>query len=226
MKRLLIACAVLAVALAACSSDSADSDTTTTAATVESNEGSTETTTTVAPSTTEATTTTEAATTTEAPDPGTAAGSLETCVVGRWVLDPVAFFEVVLAEQPQDGIDGELAFVDGEYVLIIGSDGTFQSIRDNWSFAVTSDFGDLEVTVNDADVGTWSLDGDVLSTTIEPGEPAEIAILVDGQPFAFPGGVSPIEPPEAEFTGATVACDGDTLAATADGFTSEWTRSG
>ena len=44
--------------------------------------------------------------------------------------------------------------------------------------------------------------------------------LVDGEPFTFPGGVTPFEPPQAEFTGATVSCDGDTLAATAEGFTS------
>ena len=88
------------------------------------------------------------------------------------------------------------------------------------------DAGDLEVTVNDSDVGTWTLDGDVLSTTLEPGEPAEIAITIDGQPFVFPGDITPFEPPEAEFTGATVACDGQSLSATADGFTSVWTKSG
>ena len=223
MKRLVIVCTLLAMLGAACSSNSTDADTqtaTTTAAPSDASDaGAGETTTTAA-----AASTTEATTTTAAPEP--ASGSLETCVVGRWVLDPVAFFEDVLAEQPQQGIDGEFAFVDGEYVLIIDADGTFQSLRDNWSFAVTSDFGNLEVTVNDSDIGTWSLQGDMLTTTVEPGEPAEIAITVDDQPFVFPGGVSPIEPPEAEFTGATVACDGDTLSATAEGFTSEWARSG
>lgn len=223
MKRLVIMCTLLVMVAAACSSDStdtdaADSEAATTTATAVANDGDDETTTTVASTTTEATTTTAA--------PAAATGSLETCVVGRWVLDPVAFFEAVLAEQPDEGVDGEFAFVDGEYVLLIDADGTFQSLREDWTFAVTSDFGSLEATVNDADVGTWSLDGDVLSTTIEPGEPAEIAILVDGEPFTFPGGVTPFEPPEAEFTGATVACDGDMLSATAEGFTSEWARSG
>jgi hypothetical protein len=217
MKRLVIACTLLAVTAAACSSDSTDADTSTTTTVTAATQGADETTTTAA------TSTSEASTTAASSEP--ASGSLETCVVGRWVLDPVAFFESVLAETPQEGLDGEFAFIDGEYVLIIDADGTFQSLREDWSFAVTSDFGNLEATVNDADVGTWSLDGDVLSTTIEPGEPAEIAILVDGQPFVFPGGVAPIEPPEAKFTGATVACDGDTLSATAEGFTSEWARS-
>ena len=154
MKRLVIVCTLLAMLGAACSSDSTDADTPTTTTTAApsdaSDAGAGETTTTAA-----AASTTEATTTTAAPEP--ASGSLETCVVGRWVLDPVAFFEDVLAEQPQQGIDGEFAFVDGEYVLIIDADGTFQSLRDNWSFAVTSDFGNLEVTVNDSDIGTWSL---------------------------------------------------------------------
>ncbi len=212
MKKIALVLA-LALIMAACSSGTS-SDTTIAAV------GGGSATTTAASGGTTATTATPATTTSAAQQ----TSSLESCVVGTWVLDPVAFFEEVLALQPTDGLDGEFVFVSGEYILVIGSDGSFESRRDDWSFAVMSDAGDLQVTVNDSDSGTWSLDGDVLSTAVTPGDPPEIEILIDGQPFEFPGGV-PFEPPEAEFTGATVACDGDMLSATAEGYTSVWMRS-
>jgi hypothetical protein len=211
---------VLAVALiaAACSSGSGTDSTTTTVAV--SGDDSATTTRGVAA----ATTTSSAAVSTTTTASQSDSGSLASCVVGTWVLDPVAFFEDVLAFGDQEGFDGELVFVDGQYVLVIGADGTFETRRDNWSFAVVSDAGDLQVIVNDSDTGTWQLDGDVLTTALTPGDPPEIEILIDGQPFEFPGG-APFEPPEAEFTGATVGCNGDTLSATAEGFTSVWMRS-
>jgi hypothetical protein len=217
MKKIALVLAVALIAAACSSGTSSDTTTTTNVAAV--GEGSP---TTTAASGGTTTTTAAPATTTSAAQQ---TGSLESCVVGTWVLDPVGFFEDILALQPQDALDGEFAFVSGEYLLIIGADGSFEALRDDWSFAVTSDAGDLQVTVNDSDLGTWSLDGDVLSTSITPGDPPEIEILIDGQPFDFPTGI-PFEPPEAEFTGATVACDGDLLSATAEGFTSVWMRSG
>lgn len=216
MRRFTILFAALAVVAAACSSSPASSDTTTT-----SGGGGQEPTTTAqdsgAPATT--TTTSMAETTTTS---GAGAGALESCVVGRWVLDPAAFFDQIMASEEE--IDGEFAFLGGEYVLNIEEDGTFTSTRDNWMFAVTSDFGDLQVTVNESDVGTWTFNGNVLTTTLQPGDPAEIEILVDGQPLVLPGGVAPFEPPEVEFTGAAVSCDNDTLTATFDGNDSVWTR--
>ena len=212
---------VLALALvaAACSSGTS-SDTTTTTSVAASGGGSA---TTTAPSG-GATTTTAAAAATTTTTVAQQTGSLESCVVGTWALDPVTFFAEILALQPQEGLDGEFAFVSGEYLLIIGADGSFQALREDWSFAVTSDAGDLQVTVNDSDNGAWTLNGDVLSTVVTPGDPPEIEILIDGQPFQFPTGI-PFEPPTAEFTGATVACDGDVLSATAEGYTSIWMRS-
>lgn len=215
-KRTTIVWLVLAMVIAACSS-ATDASTTTTAS------GSVSAATTTAGSADETTTTASAASATTTAAPAT--GSLASCVVGRWILDPVAFFENVFASQDQEGLDGEFVFVSGEYELIIADDGSFEALRDDWSFAITSDLGSMEVVVNDSDVGSWTLDGDVLSTKIVPGDPPEIEILIDGVPFEFPAGVAPLEPPEAEFTGATVACDGDLLSATAEGFTSVWTRS-
>ncbi|MGI9586396.1 MAG: lipocalin family protein [Acidimicrobiia bacterium] len=211
---------VLALVVSACSSGTTSDTTTTTTTVAASADGASATTTTgAAPETT--TSSTAAATTTTAAQSDT--GSLAACVVGTWVLDPVAFFDEVLALQPQDGLDGEFVFVSGDYVLVIGADGSFESRRDDWTFAVMSDAGDLQITVRDTDSGTWTIDGDVLSTAVTPGDPPEIEILIDGQPFEFPTGI-PFEPPEAEFTGATVACDGDQLSATSEGYTSIWMR--
>ena len=212
MKHLAALALVGALVAAACSAPETDESMTTAPP---SGAVSSTTTTTTMPSTT------TTATTTVAVD--TAADDSQ-CVVGEWELDADRFFTEGIAADPSAGIDGEIAFAGGAYLLIVSADGTFQAIRDDWSFAVTSEQGDLQVIVNDADEGTWSLDGDLLSTVVMPGDPPEITFLVDGEPFTFPGGLTPFEPPEAEFTGATIACEGDVLAATAEGFTSYWTR--
>jgi len=223
MKRLVIAAALIAMVGTACSSESEEpADVTTTiavgdaAGTTTSDGGSTST------SATPETTTTQAAATTTA---GTASSGLDACVVGTWEMDSDKFFEDVFALAPPEGIEGEFAYVGGAYLLLIGSDGSFEARRDNWAFGVTSDFGELEIVINASQLGTYELDGDMLSTTVAPGEPPDIQIKVDGEPFTFPGGVSPIAPPEAEFSGATVVCDSNTLVATAEGFSSEWSRS-
>lgn len=224
MKRLVIACTLIALVASACSSDSTESDESTTttvsgdAAGSATTVASASTSTSAAPATT---TTVAAASTT-----GAAAAGLESCVIGTWEMDSDKFFEDVVALAPSDGIEGEFVHVGGAYLLIIGGDGSFEAKRDNWAFAVTSDFGDLEVVINASQSGTYELDGDMLSTRVEPGEPPEMAIKIDGEPFEFPGGGLPIAPPEAEFSGATVTCDGDILTATAQGFASVWSRSG
>ena len=214
MKHLAVLALVGALVAAACSASETDETTT-----MAPPSGAVSSTTTTMPLTT--TTTTATTMTTVAVD--TAADDSQ-CVVGEWELDADRFFTEGIAADPSAGIDGEIAFAGGAYLLIVSADGTFQAIRDDWSFAVTGEQGELQVIVNDADEGTWSLDGDLLSTVVIPGDPPEITFLVDGEPFTFPGGLTPFEPPEAEFTGATVVCEGDVLAATAEGFTSYWTR--
>ena len=217
MKHLAVLALVGALVATACSAS--ETDETTTTAPASGAVSSTTTTTTMPPTPT--TTTTATTTTTVAADTATDGTQ---CVVGEWELDADRFFTEGIAADPSAGIDGEIAFAGGAYLLIVSADGTFQAIRDDWSFAVTGEQGELQVIVNDADEGTWSLDGDLLSTVVIGGDPPEITFLVDGEPFTFPGGLTPFEPPEAEFTGATVVCEGDVLAATAEGFTSYWTR--
>lgn len=221
MKRLTLIVAVLAIVAAACGSSS-DPETTTTST---SQPGASDTTTSTAIAEDTTTTTTEApvetSTTLEE-----ASGDLASCVVGVWALDSQPFFEAI-----QDALDdatggGEFNFVGGSYTLTVGADGTFIDERKDWSFEGSTDFGDVQIVVNDRNEGTYTLEGDVLSTTIDMGEPAEITILLDGVPFETPGGVSPITPPDASFTGATVTCTSDLLTATFEGSTSSWTRVG
>lgn len=223
MRKLVIACVAVALVGAACSTDTSETadETTSTIA-----DGAASVTTTAAPSDTTASS--EQTTTTVVAPPTSAASepSIDRCVVGTWELDSQKFFEDVLATMPPDEMIGEFEHVGGAYLLTVGADGTFESRRADWAFAVTSDLGDFELTINSSQSGTYELDGDVLSTTTESGEALEVEIKVDGVPFEFPGGGSPIEPPEAEFAGAIVSCNGDSLTATAEGFSSTWSRIG
>lgn len=226
MKRLFILLSALALVVAACSSDDSG-DTTTTSA----GGGADESTTTADASSTTSTSTTAAAaeTTTTTEGGGGSTAGLAECVVGTWLLDSEAFFEAIEEAAAQEGVDGFEA-VSGEYLLTVSGDGTFMVEQIDWGFEMTSEFGDLELVVNSTSTGTWTIDGDVLSTMVDAGGERDIAMLVDGEPFEFPGGNSPIEPPEAEFTGAVVSCDGDMLSATNPqdeiAFTSEWDRVG
>lgn len=225
MRRLTVLLAAICLIAAACSSDSDSADATTTTA---ASGGSGDTTTTDAATSAETTTTEPATTTTAAAATTTttvaAAASLDECVIGTWVMDSEAFFDVVRASGDLGDAPGEIAFLGGEYVLIIGGDGSFEVERNDWSFGVTSDDGEIQLIINAVDVGTWSIDGDVLSTTVTADADPDIAILIDGEPVSLPIGAVPIEPPKAEFVGAVVTCDGDILTATFEGNTSSWTR--
>ena len=143
-----------------------------------------------------------------------------------WELDAESFFEQLLAAMPPDEQLGEFSVVDGRYVLTVNADGTFSNDREDWTLGVQSEFGAMEIRINSSQSGTFTLEGDQLSTTVAAGDPPDVEISVDGQPMNLPGGVSPIAPPEADFSGATVACQGDTLTATVDEFTSTWKRVG
>ncbi|MGI9666587.1 MAG: hypothetical protein ACR2N2_05730 [Acidimicrobiia bacterium] len=214
MRRGVLVLAVLALVVSACSSDPAETTTT-----VAVSDAAAETTT-----STEATTTTaSAAAETTTTSTAASSGGLAECVVGEWELDSQAFFDVVMAEL-EEAEEGEFVFVDGVYALVISDNGTFSSERRDWTFGFESEMGEFLVRINHIQGGMWVIDGDVLSTSTTASESAVIEFFIDGEPFLFPGGVSPVTPPEADFEGATVTCDGDALTATFDGFTSEWAR--
>jgi hypothetical protein len=210
------------VVLAACSSTT-EAETSTTVAV----DPGASTTTAVSDTTTttgsvDSTTTTEGTTTTTS-EPS---ASLAECAVGVWELDSQAFFDDLIASMPPEEVVGEFLLIDGAYLLTIGADGTVVNERKDWTFGVDSDYGQLEIRINSVQTGTYTIDGDVVTTSMDPAPPADVRILVDDVPVSFPGGVSPVEPPDAEFTGATITCSGDVLTATADGFSSTWDRIG
>ena len=219
MKHLAPLVLAVAVLLAACSTAATDETTTTTS----SPSGTTATTTTSAAGGATTTTSGESTTTTAA---SPANGDVSACVIGMWELDAESFFEQLLAAMPPDEQLGEFSVVDGRYVLTVNADGTFSNDREDWTLGVQSEFGAMEIRINSSQSGTFTLEGDQLSTTVAAGDPPDVEISVDGQPMNLPGGVSPIAPPEADFSGATVACQGDTLTATVDEFTSTWKRVG
>jgi len=140
-------------------------------------------------------------------------------------LDTAEFFQTMLDELGDEGFE-DIVVTGGTYALTIGADGTFIDERKDWSFTASTEFGDVELVINDRNEGTFTLDGDVLSTTVDMGEPPDVTILIDGVPFETPGGVSPITPPDASFTGATVTCTADTLTSTYQGTSVGWTRAG
>lgn len=219
MKHLAPLFLAVAVLLAACSTAATDETTTTTS----SPSGTTATTTASAAGGGTTATSGESTTTTAA---SPANGDVSACVIGVWELDAESFFEQLLAAMPPDEQLGEFSVVDGRYVLTVNADGTFSNDREDWTLGVQSEFGAMEIRINSSQSGTFTLEGDQLSTTVAAGDPPDVEISVDGQPMNLPGGVSPIAPPEADFSGATVACQGDTLTATVDEFTSTWKRVG
>ncbi len=215
MKKSAIAAVVLLVA-AACSSSS--TDTTTTIA-----GGAGATTTTSAASDTTVTTTT----TTEAPPDEPAADGLAGCVLGTWELDSQHFFDQLADELAEEDEGAEFEYLGGAYQIAAMPDGTFTANRIDWSFGAVSDFGEIEITMNHLQEGTYTVDGGTMSTSIPAGgEPADLEIKIDGVPFDFPGGVNPIEPPDASFESAVPDCSDEALTVTADGYTSIWNRVG
>ncbi|MEZ5174674.1 MAG: hypothetical protein R2823_00495 [Acidimicrobiia bacterium] len=213
--RKLIIIAVLAVVVAACSSDGSDATTTTTTG----GGGSGTTTTAPAPGSTA-----PASTTTTSKPPAAPAGLAE-CVIGTWELDSQHFFDQIAAEMDEE--DGEFTYLGGAYQITAQPDGTFIDKRIDWQFGVSTDFGDMELTINHTQMGTYTVDDGTMSTTIPGGQgPPDVALTLDGEPFEIPGGITPFESPDASFDTATPDCGDDTMTVSFDGYTSIWTRVG
>jgi len=211
MKRLIII-AVLGVVAAACSpSDSAETTTTTTTL------GTGGTVTTVAAGASATTSTTVA-------DVSVGSGNLDECMVGTWELDADAFFQVISDSLAGSDAPGEFVHLGGVNQITASADGTFVDERIDWRFGVVTGFGNLEMTVNHTQTGTWSAAGDVVSTTITDTGTPDFTMAIDGLPFEIPGGALPVEPPETSIDAAVAACSETTLLVTADDITSTWTR--
>ena len=159
MKRLIPI--VLSIALVACGGDSAT--TTAAAPTTQPPSGDEAvTTTTEAPTTT----TTEAPTTTTTKPPEPSASE---CLVGSWNLDSETFVDTLM-EAMGPGLPGELQPTDGTYVIEMGADGTFTSIRDGWGYRIVSSEGTIVVQIDGTETGTYTVDGDTMTVAITGGE--------------------------------------------------------
>ncbi len=184
--------------------------------------GPTETTAVDAASTTEtagpATTVAPSTTTTRPPLTGAA------CIPGSWELDSESFFGEVTNVVDGEEAPGEFRFVGGTYRVSLGDDGSASEQRDDWTFLVRTDFGDLVIMVNSTAEGAYAVDDDVLSLDLEESSD-EVEVLIDGLPIDMPGGGAPIAIPDASFDGAPFTCSQDTLVTTIDGVTSTWRRS-
>lgn len=217
MKKRWIMLVVVGLLVASCSSPETDAATTTT---TDGGGGGGATTTVPAEGTT------SSSTSSSTPTDSSGSGSLEECMVGTWELDAAAFFEVITAGLSDSDAPGEFVHLGGVNQVIASADGTFVDQRVDWKFGVVTDFGNLEITVNHTQRGTWSASGDVISTMITDVGTPEFTMAIDGLPFDMPGGALPVEPPETVFDEATGTCTETTLMVTADETTSTWTRVG
>lgn len=206
---------LLAVGLVAAACSSADTAATTTLA----DEGRSATTTTTTAGGGSTSTTTTSTTAVEV-----GGGTLAECMVGTWVLDAEAFFEVITESLAGSDAPGEFVHLGGVNQVVASADGTFVDQRIDWKFGVITDFGNLEMTVNHTQTGTWSAAGDVISTMITDAGTPEFEMAIDGLPFEVPGGALPVDPPETVFDAATGTCTATTLTVTADATTSTWSR--
>lgn len=214
MKRL-VTIAALALVLAACSSSEPAATTTTTTSDAGGGAGTTST-----------TAATAATTTTTLAGSGAGSESLATCIVGTWELDAERFFETITESLADSDAPGEFSIVGGVNRMTVRGDGTFTDERIGWSFAVVTDFGILEMTVDATQSGEWSVEGDTIRTTITEAADPTYEMRIDGLPFEIPGGALPIDPPDSSLPTGSAVCNGDVLEVMVDGYTSYWMRTG
>ena len=218
MRRLLTLGLALSLVLAACSSDDG--------------EATDATSTTVADETTttsindETTTTAETATTTTTVAPAAGSGG-DSCLVGTWEFDLEAFVETMREIAVEEGglpEDFTITPSEGSYVIEMKGDGTFEGVRDDWGFAFELDEGEMAITMNGTEEGTWSADEDTINVAIAESQTEVVATLTSGGvSTVLP--TSPIQLPEAIATDSQYECDSETLSVTTDGNTAVLRRS-
>jgi hypothetical protein len=216
VRRTAIIVAILLLAASCSSSDDGASDeTTTTTAAGESSESGVAAETT----TTTAVTTTSTSTTAAEPEPVAAGGE---CVVGTWEQRSQEFIEAI-AETfvPEDDpllADATILFVEGSYQIEMGADGSMVSVRDNWTMEFSSPEGGLRTTLDGEETGTYAVDGDVLSISLEDST-VEVsqAFVLDGTVTPAPAGFTQSVSVEGLDGSGTFTCDDEVLAVQVEG---------
>ena len=142
----------------------------------------------------------------------------DSCLVGIWEFDLEDFVDTMREIAAEEGglpEDFDITPSDGSYLIEMRSDGTLEGVREDWGFAFELDEGEIAVTMNGTEEGTWSADGDTIDVTIASSETEVTAALTSGGvTTVLP--TSPIELPEAIAADSQYECDEDTLTVTTD----------
>jgi hypothetical protein len=216
MKRFIVVAAVALVAAACSNGASVDSSTTTVLALAGGGDV------TVTEPTAPATTLPPLTTTTVAEEDDGAA-----CLVGLWDLDMQQFLDNVNADAGAVASGAVMTHASGAYTMTFNADMTGVEHRDALGIDIATPEAVMTMVITDVSPGIYTVSGETVTWETAPGTGETVVeFFLDGAPFLFPGGVTPVDPPEASFTTGTFACSGDTLVVTADGFPSSWLRIG
>jgi hypothetical protein len=211
MKRSFLVLTALSLVIASCGG-STESTTTTEAI---------ETTTTVAASSSSSTP--DATTSTSGPE---AAGGGDSCLYGDWVLDNQVFIDEVFNSfgGDENGF-GDVSPAGGTNTISFDADGTLSTAQEDWGFLIERIEGSFKILISDMRTGTWATNGDVLSISLNDGQPPEITALlvVDGQEVALPEAPFDV-PAEALSASSQYSCDSDSLSVSNDDFSSSFNR--
>lgn len=214
MKRTFITVVLVSLIAAACGGTTGDTTTTTEAA---------EETTTTADSQETTSSSSPSTTTTSAPE---ATGGSANCLEGDWVLDNEAFIDQIFADLGgEEAGFGEASPAGGDLGVSFEGNGKMTISRDDWGFVIESEDGSFKILISGDQTGTWSVDGDELSVSLDEGPPPDVttSLIVDGQEVQMPQ--SPIEVPSEAFSASsTFSCNGDTFSVATEEFTSTFIR--
>lgn len=213
MKRTFVTIVLVGLVAAACGGTTGDTTTTTEAPEETTTTGGQEITTSSEPSTT----------TTSAPG---ATGGTAGCLEGDWVLDNEALIEQIFADMLDEEAGlGEVSPAGGDLGVTFDDNGTVAISRDDWGFVIESEDGAFKILISGDQTGTWSVDGNELSISLDEGPPPDVttSLIVDGQ--EVPLSQSPVDVPSEAFSSSSAfSCSGDTFSVTADEFTSTFNR--
>lgn len=138
------------------------------------------------------------------------------CLHGNWYLENESFAALLNAA------GGTGAEVTGFVVLSFSPDGqAMMTTYDHWTTVFTVDGGTATMVRNGDDIGTYAVEGDVMTMTETDGNSVvEMTVSMgDGQPVTM----TP-EHETAPVSNGTFTCDAETLTVSADGGTTSFFR--
>ena len=143
-------------------------------------------------------------------------------MVGTWEQRSQEFIEAIaetfVSEDDPLLADATIMFVEGSYQIEMGADGSMVSVRDNWTMEFSSPEGGLRTTLDGEETGTYAVDGDVLSISLEDST-VEVsqAFVLDGTVTPAPAGFTQSVTVEGLDGSGTFTCDDEVLAVQVEG---------